>query len=176
MKIACNHCGQHIAIREADFGTTVGCPTCQHPITISGESLIPEEKSADAQSVGWLHEIEILLRKMLVGVVRFIFRVLPRMIRHLVIFVFPWSLRLIRIVAILAVWLGLVFWPWIVVSWVPKQFPSVQMPAFLNEKPLIEFGVWGWIVLALVGSGWGLVHVSIKRRRQKLPPPFPQPE
>ena len=174
IKIACKHCGQHIMVRKVDFGKTSACPNCHKQLTISGESLIPEQESADEQTIGWLHEIEIILRKMLVGIFRFIFLILPKMSWHALGVIVPWAQRLIRIVVVLAVWMGSVFWPGIVVWGFPWLFPSVQLPLFVKEHPdLTTVGVFVWISLALTGSGWGLVYVKLKRKRQKSALAFP---
>lgn len=173
MKIACNHCRKYLVVSPGRIGDTGECPNCQGQFTITFESLVGEDKIEEEQATGLLHTFELMLRKMVIGVFRFIFIILPPAIWRFIYSLCPWFFRLIRVVIILALWLGLVFWPWIVVSWIPSHYPEVKLPSFVAEKPnFTYYGMFVWIILAASGSIWGLAYVRLKLKRKRTPPPF----
>ncbi len=98
----------------------------------------------------WLADVEDSLWRMVLGVFRFTFLRLPEWIyRTLVDVIGPATVRLIRVLIALSLWLAVLI--------VPAQF-AYRLPS------------WGgvlattWFILALVGSAWGRCHLAKKRR------------
>ena len=168
MKIACGNCGQRILVTAENYGTTGLCPNCENPIEISEEKIIPQDQVQEIQATSWIHELELLLRKMIIGIFRFIFWVRPSAICSFVILLFPWILRGARVLCIFGAWLVLVLWPWITIKWIPQKFPDVQMPAWVTEHPDLTYIAGAiWIALALIASIWGAIYVRLRRRKKQ---------
>lgn len=165
IKIACDNCGQRILVAANSMGSIVQCPTCQTSLKVSTERMILEGEVEETQATEWLHELELLFRKMIVGIFRFIFLIFPNAIKRLFIFCFPKAVRVVRVLCIFAAWLTLVIWPLIITYWIPQKFPGVHMPAFVTDNPgMTYFGCWTWVALAIVASIWGAVYVRLKQR------------
>lgn len=106
----------------------------------------------------WLCQAEEDLQRMIRGIFRFVIEELPRRFcRFIVETVGPLSIRICRVLGLACLWLLIVFGP----VWV------------------LGFGglLWAlmsitWVVLALVGSVWGLKYAAKKRRAAEACPNF----
>lgn len=98
----------------------------------------------------WLADVEDSLWRMVLGVFRFTFLRLPEWIyRTLVDVIGPATVRLIRVLVALSLWLAVLI--------VPAQF-AYRLPSWGGAL------AFTWVGLALVGSAWGRSHLAKKRR------------
>jgi len=100
----------------------------------------------------WLAEVEEVLWRMIRGVFRFTFQRLPEWVyRTLLDTVGPAVVRLIRVLAVLCLWLAI-----------------LCVPAFCFGNLGGAFwgtcGVLGWLALFIAGSAWGWAYLVRKRR------------
>lgn len=96
--------------------------------------------TSERPSPGILETLESALVRAIKGAIWFPVMYLPRQIQK----AFPVAVRLLRVLALFAVWVALVCWPL----------------AFIDdiEDPLVGFGVVGWTVMGLVGSVAGVLR------------------
>lgn len=100
----------------------------------------------------WLAAIEDELWTMTSGVFRFTFKRLPEWAyRTLLDTVSPAAVRLIRVVAVLCLWLAVLFVPAICLGKLGGAFWGTC-------------GVLGWLALFIAGSAWGRSYLITKRR------------
>ncbi len=99
----------------------------------------------------WLEDVEEAFWRMIRGVFRFVFHRLPEAFyRWMVDAVGPVTIRLIRVLVVFSLWLAVLFGP-----------------ATTASKLNLPFSGWigfAWVVLAIIGSGWGLSYIAKKRR------------
>jgi hypothetical protein len=126
----------------------------------------------------FLEVVEDCLQKMLRGVFIFIFVRLPKLIYDTLLAWIPTVTRLIKIAFMFVTWLfvtvGPVVWatrsmlPTQTLSWLPHVHPPLPEPVATFRPPdLITWQVGIallWMVLAFIGSCWGIVYLRRKRR------------
>lgn len=50
IKFECSQCGQHILVERSAAGFTVGCPGCQHPVTVPPPNTLVESSDRDVRA------------------------------------------------------------------------------------------------------------------------------
>lgn len=100
----------------------------------------------------WLAEVEELLWRMIYGVFRFTFQRLPEWVYHTLLdTVGPAAVRLTRVLAVLCLWLAVLFVPAICLGKLGGPFWGTC-------------GVLAWLALAITGSVWGRAYLVRKRQ------------
>lgn len=125
-------------------------------------SSMDQSPSGDDDALSLLEEVEVLFRRMISGIFRFIFVRLPTWIYEICKDFFDWlgrairylakfSVRLIRALFFVAIWGTLVFGPLAV----GMRFSSPNAPKWTLLKTWTVVGVC-WAAVGLMGSIWGL--------------------
>jgi len=168
-KFQCPHCSQSISSTDDLSDSTQTCPTCAATFTVP--NLSPPPDTAE-EAHGLLDWIESILHRMVRGIFRFIFAVLPPKIWRFICDTFPWLAKLIRITVLFCVWSFLVSWPLIILRVIPERWPdfTTERQPFtfiLAHQSSCTIAAYTWVGLALFGSLWGIFHITIRRRRQR---------
>ena len=116
-------------------------------------------------------EVESLLIRMLVGTLKFPFVRLPHILFGVLQVVFPVAVRLTG-VALLALILGvIVLGPGAyahyfqeVNKWLADNAPGPVTPWLTTHPTTVQLLGYSWTAIAIIGSIWGAIYVSRKRR------------
>jgi hypothetical protein len=162
----CPHCHSALSVTEELFGTTQSCPICAEVFEIPGRTLLPEPPIAPTGVLDW---IENLLSRMVRGIFKFTFGVLPPKLWRFFRDTFPWLERIVRLGFLFLFWVFLVCWPLVLVFVMPKRWPEItrhQPFRFIEAfESLCAFAAYLWVAVALLGSAWGIFHITIRRRK-----------
>ena len=131
--------------------------------------------SADESSI--LDQMEEGLKKMIIGLLKYVFIVSPPKLFRLLSATFPWLVKLIKITFLLFIFLILLLWP-LLPLWILNEnyiaccisnetvmlLSELQPFIFIGENQKIWFSISAtWVTLALMGSIWGVAKVSTKK-------------
>jgi len=103
----CPECDQRISADVSVAGSTQACPTCGTEFLVPGLGG-PADNEESYSLFAWA---ERTLIKMIIGVPRFIFWVIPRESILYLERAVPWLIKLARLGFLVFVWLGIVLWP-----------------------------------------------------------------
>ena len=184
-KIECPHCTQHLLADELAIGQMLHCPSCKTGITVKKPDEPIVASKEEEKYEGTLHFIEVSLLKMLKGILRFIFMLLPSLIGRAFLKLCPWAARYFNVAFLMVAWLLTVCWPLVLFLLIPKLFMSLsetvlatlpkgvvnavaQLIQFVQTHiVLVNVVTYGWIILALIGSAWGFLYIRLKHRKMK---------
>lgn len=157
----CPNCGQLISVEPSAAGITQICVSCNQVIQIPGQSR--EEKEPEA--CGFFAWAERILMKMILGIPRFIFWVIPREILLFLELAFPWLVRLVRVCTLFVIWLVMIFWPFAFNH--RNQSSVVEQMGYGDDSRWLVWFCWIWLSLAVCGSFWGISYIVIRKRRSR---------
>lgn len=168
-KFQCPHCGQSISAAGNVSNTTQTCPTCAQDFTVPKLAHPPD---ASENPDGVLDWIESILHRMVRGIFRFIFCVLPPKIWRFFCDTCPWLAKVIRIGVLFCLWSFLVSWPFIFIRIIPEHWPDFTLERqpftfILAHQSSCIVAAYTWVGLALLGSIWGVFYIIIHSRRRK---------
>jgi hypothetical protein len=187
LSIHCPSCGKQVSIPEEAKGKKVSCAFCKHVFVaavtdeLAGDigdqstSELPLGHEAESNLMDrFLAFIEDCLKRMIVGIPRFLVSSISNVVRFIVRSA-SLAIRLSRIAFYLAVLTTIVLGPalvaWIDVLWSPSwrlaPFPWQVMEWIRQYEYLLRVGSAVWLALAFCGALWGLVRVRKERKRRR---------
>jgi hypothetical protein len=167
-KFACPSCGQRILAEFSAAGTSQVCPTCNQTFLVPDP---PQNNEAEEknENFSYFELAERVMLKMILGVLKFIFWVVPREIFQFLEQSIPVIVNWVRICILFVMWLALVIWPFIL----KRGFLNPVIELFGYQNPMM-FNTGGfalfcdlWITLAICGSIWGITNIMLKKRRHQ---------
>lgn len=171
----CPHCNKAVDVPYEYAEIDIECPHCQGTFfaqslqSVDSTIAIPPPLPIESEE-SLLTAIEDLLRKMIIGIPRFVFIEVPRTLWTLFCDTFPTLVKLIRISVLFLAWVVLAFWPAFVS---PSYRYLIPLPSKLFQIiPEIniwwaDYILWVWVPLALIGSVWGMFKVVLRKRQRR---------
>ena len=143
------------------------CPSCNEALRVPGSADADEE----LDTYSFFTWVERTLMKMILGVPRFIFWVIPREVFLFLERAFPWLVRLVRVCILFVVWLAIVSWPFALNhGYRGFAFDQLGYPdpwsIDINHGWFVVF-CWTWLALSICGSFWGIAYSVIRKRRRR---------
>jgi len=133
-----------------------------------------QEEYTEQAAYSVLYEIELFFKKMILGIVKYIFIKLPPTILRFLTKTFPLVTRISKICLLSLIWIVLLLWPLLIwkYNYFSNYISNTQLESLAVHQPFIFISnhttLWFsitciWIVLAGVGSLWGLTAITIKK-------------
>ena len=122
----------------------------------------PDEEPA-GELPGAIQWIGDQFEKMLLGIPKFLFVIFPRWLWQWLRETLPTAMQTLRMVTLAVVWTAVAFGP-LALSHDPDRLPDPIRNA-LDAAPPAGPLVWGWTLVAVAGSVYGLLYVVLKRRQ-----------
>lgn len=159
----------NVSIRPpiGDTPPVASMKSLSEPSGTAAPGAVPPEIIAPAAELDWIEDI---LKRMIVGLFRFVFVRVPVEIYRALVHWYPTLVQVVRILFLFASWLVCTFGPaalaWgLRVGWfrdVPWEWlRGLQLPWYGDA--LIVF----YTALAVAGSFWGIQYIKLKRRKRK---------
>jgi hypothetical protein len=169
----CPHCAQAVNLNDSTPGKTTSCPLCGKEFVIPDPNPSQNIFSTSIQNEdeNFFSILESILKKMIVGIPKFIFCEAPRKILLVLERLFPWLIKFIRVFILFTLWIFLLAWPIFFAKqcriYICDQLSIIDPLTLDISYPWILL-CWLWVGLAVLGSLWGLLYVTIRKRRQKI--------
>lgn len=114
----------------------------------------------------FLDWVEEIIWRMIVGVIRFIFRELPKWVIDILKEWFPTFTKLIKVILLIVTFLIISFGPgvYVYLSTHNLYFYSYQYPKIIVFEPWVNWIMYGWTTVAILGALWGLIRLRIRRK------------
>jgi hypothetical protein len=123
-----------------------------------------------------LDEVESLLFRMLIGVIKFPFIRLPRLLYRTLRFLFPAAVRVIRIGFLVSILCVVVCGPAAFAyffdtasNWLADRIPTPLLTWMKAHSAITRASCYAWMVVAMIGSMWGAIYARQKRKRKLVP-------
>lgn len=164
----CPICNARLSADKSISGENQSCPKC------NGEFQVPDkpEDEDPLPPKDLLEWLESLLLKMVIGIPKFIFVIIPKNLWRMFCDTFPWLVRFVRVSFLFSVWVIMTAWPMsgnsMLSPYIPEFLSTTAAMKYIAEhQKSYDFFSLCWVGLALAGSIWGLSYVVIRKRRAK---------